>query len=67
MAVSIAVRPPPMTTTGQAYLQIGEAVGLGRAGELQRHEKSEACRTPAASPFFIGTIVGLPAPAQSAM
>jgi hypothetical protein len=30
-------------------------------------KKSEAWRTPAASPFFIGTIVGRPAPAQNAM
>ena len=28
-----------MTTTGKPHCQIGDAVGLGRAGELQRHQE----------------------------
>ena len=39
VAVSIAVRPPPITTTGRRICRLAIDVGLGRAGELQRHQE----------------------------
>ena len=39
MAVSMAVRPPPMTTIGMRHLQVGERIELGGAGQLQGHEE----------------------------
>ncbi len=37
--MSIAVKPPPMTTAGQLRLQVGEGLLLERAGQLERHQE----------------------------
>ena len=39
VAVSIAVRPPPTTTTGSRSCMLASESRLGRAGELQRHQE----------------------------
>ena len=39
MAVSMAVRPPPITTAGSRSLQVRQAIGLVSAGGLKTHEK----------------------------
>ena len=37
--MSIAVSPPPTTTTGKPHLHVGDGIRLRRAGELQRHQE----------------------------
>ncbi len=56
-----------MTTTGSRTCRLARLSVLAAPVSCSAIRKSEAWRTPAASPFFIGTMVGRPAPAQSAM
>ncbi len=66
MAVSIAVRPPPITTTGSRSCMLAIESRLAAPVSCSAIRKSEAVRTPRASPFGMSSVVGLPAPMQSA-
>ncbi len=63
----MAVSPPPMITTGSRTCRLARLSALAAPVSCSAIRKSEAWRTPAASPFFIGTMVGRPAPAHIAM
>ena len=56
-----------MTTTGRRTCRLAMLSGLAAPVSCSAIRKSDAWRTPRARPFFIGTMVGRPAPAQSAM
>ena len=65
--MSIAVSPPPITTTGSRTVKLAMLSVLAAPVSCNAIRKSEACRTPGASPFGIGITVGRPAPAHSAI
>ncbi len=63
----MAVNPPPITTTGIRTCRFATELPFAAPVNCRAIRKSDACRTPRASPFFIGITVGRPAPAHSAM
>jgi hypothetical protein len=63
----MAVSPPPITTTGRRTCRLATLSVLPAPVSCSAIRKSDAWRTPEASPFFIGTMLGRPAPAHSAM
>ena len=56
-----------MTATGRRTCRLAMLSGLAAPVSCSAIRKSEACRTPGARPLAIPTMVGRPAPAQSAM
>ena len=56
-----------MTTTGSRTCRLAMLSVLAAPVSCSAIRKSDAWRTPGARPFFIGTMVGRPAPAHSAM
>ena len=64
--MSIAVRPPPITTAGSSAWRLASASSLNAPVSWSAIRKSEALRTPRMMLFFIPMIVGRPAPAAIA-
>ena len=62
MAVSIAVSPPPTTTTGSRSCMLAIESALAAPVSCSAIRKSEAVRTPRASPLGMSSTVGRPAP-----
>ena len=67
MAVSTAVRPPPITTTGRRSCRLAMEDIFAAPVSCSPIRKSDAWRTPRASPPGMSRMVGLPAPMQSAI
>ncbi len=66
VAVSIAVKPPPITTTGRRSCRLATESVLAAPLSCNAIRKSEAMRTPGASALGMSMTVGRPAPMQSA-
>ena len=60
--MSIAVRPPPTTTTGSRTCMLAIESRLAAPVSCSAIRKSDAVRTPLARPFGKSSTVGLPAP-----
>ena len=58
----MAVSPPPITTIGMRICRFATDSAFAAPVSCSAIRKSDACRTPRASPFFIGITVGRPAP-----
>ena len=64
--MSIAVRPPPITTTGSRSCMFAIESAFAAPVSCSAIRKSLAVRTPRARPFGMSSVVGRPAPIASA-